>query len=413
MLDSPSPTTILLFSILSTTFAEPIAPLMSTGGPLIDLRRYADREHLLLASYAMHSSDSAGRVHAEPMHAYRGPYGRDRDRILHSSAFRRLSGKMQVFTGEMGTYHRTRLTHTFEVASVARTLARVLRLNEDLTEALALMHDIGHPPYGHCGEDVLTQCMDSVGGFSHNQFALTIVEELEQRYHTFAGLNLSTETLGGQDTRAHKAEASVGRAPLLEVQIVDAADSIAYDAHDIDDALQMGLLSIESLSELAIIRRTLARVRQKSGELPVGPTRQLLVHELIDLQVSDLLQVSVELLQTAQGMTADQVRDAGIRVRHSDVLAEERCELEHFLFNAVYRHPRLLPVRESAGNRVRVLFDVLTLNPSRLPLRFRRRAETMPLTRVVGEYIAGMTDHFCDQQFARLEHSSAGPLGDW
>ncbi|EMI40896.1 deoxyguanosinetriphosphate triphosphohydrolase-like protein [Rhodopirellula sp. SWK7] len=386
---------------------------MSTGGPLIDLRRYADREHLLLASYAMHSSDSAGRVKHEPPHAYRGPYGRDRDRILHSSAFRRLSGKMQVFTGEMGTYHRTRLTHTFEVASVARTLARVLRLNEDLTEALALMHDIGHPPYGHCGEDVLSECMHSVGGFSHNQFALTIVEELEQRYHEFAGLNLSAETLAGQDTRAHKSEAAVGRAPLLEVQIVDAADSIAYDAHDIDDALQMGLLSIDSLSELAIIRRAMRRVREKAGELPIGPMRQLLVHELIDLQVSDLLHVSVDLLQTAQGMSAEEVCDAGIRVHHSDTLATERSELERFLFNAVYRHPRLIPVRESAANRVRVLFDVLSHTPSRLPMRFRRRAESRPLARVIGEYIAGMTDQFCDQQYASLEHSTAGPLADW
>ncbi len=199
-------------------------------GPMIDLRRYADREHLLLASYAMHSRDTRGRVHSEPPHAYRGPFARDRDRILHSSAFRRLSGKMQVFTGEMGIYHRTRLTHTFEVASIARTLARTLRLNEDLTEALALMHDIGHPPYGHCGEDVLSECMSGVGGFSHNGFALVIVQQLEQRYPQFNGLNLSYETLAGQDVRAHKAEASVGRSPMLEVQLVDAADSIAYDA---------------------------------------------------------------------------------------------------------------------------------------------------------------------------------------
>src|SRR6056297_2013903 len=225
--------------------------------PLIDLRRFADREHLLLASYAMHSRDSQGRLYDEPVHPYRGPFARDRDRILHSSAFRRLSGKMQVFTGEMGTYHRTRLTHTFEVASVARTLARVLRLNEDLTEALALMHDIGHPPFGHCGEDVLSECMATVGGFSHNQFALTIVQELEQRYHQFVGLNLSAETLAGQDTRAHKAEAAVGWSPLLEVQIVDAADSIAYDAHDVDDALQMGLLSMQELLELSIARRAM------------------------------------------------------------------------------------------------------------------------------------------------------------
>ena len=146
---------------------------------MLDTRRYDDREHLLLASFAMRSRDSRGRRYEEPDHGYRGPFARDRDRVLHSSAFRRLSGKMQVFTGEMGIYHRTRLTHTFEVASVARTMARVLKLNEDLTEALALVHDIGHPPFGHCGEDALSECMQCVGGFSHNGFALVIVEQLE------------------------------------------------------------------------------------------------------------------------------------------------------------------------------------------------------------------------------------------
>lgn len=380
---------------------------------MIDLRRYADREHLLLASYAMHSSDTAGRRHAERPHDYRGPYGRDRDRILHCSAFRRLSGKMQVFTGEMGTYHRTRLTHTFEVASVARTLARVLRLNEDLTEALALMHDIGHPPYGHCGEDVLSECMASVGGFSHNQFALTIVEQLEQRYHQFAGLNLSVETLAGQDTRAHKAEAAVGRAPLLEVQIVDAADSIAYDAHDVDDALQMGLITIECLSQLAITRRAMERAREKAGPLSGGPMRQLLVHELIDLQVSDLLQESWPRIETQQGRSAADVCQAGVRVGHSETLARERDELELFLFEAVYRHPRLMPVREAAATRLRGLFERLMRTPNRLPMRFRHRAETLPLARVVGEYLAGMTDVFCDQQFAAADRSAAGPLADW
>ena len=188
---------------------------------MIHQSQFQDTEPLTLASYAMHSRDTAGRVYPEETHPYRGPFARDRDRILHSSAFRRLSGKMQVFTGEMGIYHRTRLTHTFEVSSIARTMARDLRLNEDLTEALALMHDIGHPPYGHCGEDVLSECMQDVGGFSHNQFALVIVQELEQRYSQFPGLNLSAEVLRGQDVRAHKAEAAVGRAPLLEVHVFD------------------------------------------------------------------------------------------------------------------------------------------------------------------------------------------------
>ena len=381
--------------------------------PIIDLRRYDDREHLLLASFATHSRDSLGRIHAEQGHSYRGPYARDRDRILHSSAFRRLSGKMQVFTGEMGIYHRTRLTHTFEVSSVARTISRVLRLNEDLTEALALMHDIGHPPYGHCGEDVLDECLSAIGGFSHNQFALVIVQQLEKRYQAFDGLNLCRETLGGQDIRANKKAASVGRSPGLEVQVVDAADSIAYDAHDVDDALQLGLLSVEQLADLSIIRRALDAINHASGSVPKQQVRQLLVHELIDLQVSDLINQSGQLLLPLQGRSSDDLSEAGLRLHHSPVIETERKELERFLFDAVYRHERLIPVREAAGNRLLVLFNKLVANPERLPMRFRQRADQFSPAIATGEYLAGMTDNFCDRQFQQITSLASGPLADW
>src|SRR5947209_2145753 len=184
----------------------------------IPLETVAHRESLLLASYAMATADSAGRKYPEPVHPYRGVFQRDRDRILHSAAFRRLSHKTQVFTGELGDYHRTRLTHTLEVASIARTIGRALRLNEDLIEALALAHDIGHPPFGHAGEDTLNECLAGQGGFSHNQFALTLAEELEARYAAFPGLNLTYEVLEGQATRADKnaAYSETGLAPLLE-----------------------------------------------------------------------------------------------------------------------------------------------------------------------------------------------------
>ena len=380
---------------------------------MIHQSQFQDTEPLTLASYAMHSRDTAGRAYPEETHPYRGPFARDRDRILHSSAFRRLSGKMQVFTGEMGIYHRTRLTHSFEVSSVARTMARVLRLNEDLTEALALMHDIGHPPYGHCGEDVLSECMEDVGGFSHNQFALVIVQELEQRYSQFPGLNLSAEVLRGQDVRAHKAEAAVGRAPLLEVQLVDAADSIAYDAHDTDDALQMGLLSIDELGELAVVRRSLDKLRSAHGQLPNAQLRQSLVHELIDLQVSDLLEVAKEQLADVDGQSPQQVCQSGLRLRHSPELASQRSELEAFLFEAVYRHPRLIPVRKAASARLRDLFQILLAQPGRLPLRFRKRAESFSIRQVIGEYLAGMTDSFCDAQWSNATKSRSGPLADW
>ncbi|QDV13593.1 Deoxyguanosinetriphosphate triphosphohydrolase [Rosistilla oblonga] len=372
----------------------------------------SDREDGLLASYAMHSNDSLGRKHPESTHAYRGPFQRDRDRILHCSAFRRLAGKMQVFTGDMGDYHRTRLTHTFEVASIARTIGRVLRLNEDLIEALALMHDIGHPPYGHCGEDVLHDCMRQAGGFSHNQFALTIVEDLEQRFNRFSGLNLSAEVLAGQTARANKHQPANVTAPLLEVQVVDAADSMAYDAHDIDDAVQLGLLTIEELARVPLVERALRSIEAKYRNLPPKQLRPALVHELVDLQVSNFLEFNIPRIHAAQGKTAAEVREEGLRVEEDESFRSERRELEKFLFDNIYRHSRLLEIRRSAGQRLEQLHSRLVDQPDRLPLRFRQRASSVGPIRAVGEYIAGMTDRFCDLQHEYL-FSGAGPLADW
>ena len=260
-------------------------------------RFWAEREKSLLASYAMHSIDSEGREHPETQHPYRGPFQRDRDRVLHSAAFRRLSGKMQVFTGDMGDYHRTRLTHTHEVASLARTIGRALRLNEDLIEAMALLHDIGHPPFGHCGEDVLDECLKHQGGFSHNQFAIDLVTRLEERYTAYPGLNLTREVLSGQNFRSDKQDAQT---QMLEIQVVDAADSIAYDAHDVDDAIKLGLLSWDQLSELALVQR--ARGIVPLDQTPEQHRRQLLVHTLLDLQMEDFLTYSQQILERADGL---------------------------------------------------------------------------------------------------------------
>ena len=250
----------------------------------------AEREAAILAPYAMHSAASAGRKYPEPPHPYRGPFQRDRDRILHSAAFRRLSQKTQVFTGEMGDYHRTRLTHTLEVASIARTLARALRLNEDLVEALALAHDIGHPPFGHSGEEVLDECLRDTGGFNHNAQALRIVELLETRYPEFPGLNLSREVLEGQGQRVDKQAAGrAGQSPLLEVQVVDAADSIAYDSHDADDALAIGLVDLGQLLTVPLWREAADRVRRRYANLDDRQLCRAIVHELINWQVDDLL----------------------------------------------------------------------------------------------------------------------------
>jgi dGTPase len=219
--------------------------------------------------------------------------------------------------------------------------------------------------------------------------------------------------LGGQDTRAHKAEAAVGVAPLLEVQVVDLADSIAYDAHDVDDALQMGVIDYDELKRLGLVRRALELVVAKYGILPPSRRRQALVHELVDLQVGDLLVSAAETLRGIEGRSAIEIRADGVRLQHSDVVASERAELEAYLFDAVYRHPRLMKVRQSASDRLRELFDGLVQNPDRLPLRFRTRANETGLQRAVSDYLAGMTDRFCDTQHQLFVQHSSGPLTDW
>ncbi len=361
------------------------------------LQTFEQREALLLAPYAMRSLDSAGRKYPEPEHPYRGPFQRDRDRILHCSAYRRLSGKMQVFTGEMGDYHRTRLTHTHEVASIARTIGRALQLNEDLVEALALFHDIGHPPFGHAGEDALNECLQDEGGFSHNEHALTIAEELDVRYHSFPGLNLTREVLDGQSVRADKRNSQLQ--PLLEVQVVDAADSITYDAHDTDDSVKLGLLSLEELAEITLVRNLLERVHQRSSERSPQLLRLSLVHELIDYQVSDVFRHCGEFLATAGFQSSQAARSAAFRIGPSDEVAAQKKELESFLYDRVYRHPQIIGVRQQAQARVRRMFEGYLRQPELLPKRFRQRSQHVGLPRSIGEYIAGMTDRYCNEQF--------------
>ncbi|MCA9143462.1 MAG: dNTP triphosphohydrolase [Planctomycetales bacterium] len=363
------------------------------------LQTYQEREAALLAPYAMRSIDSTGRKHPEPEHPYRGPFQRDRDRILHCSAYRRLSGKMQVFTGEMGDYPRTRLTHTQEVASIARTIARALQLNEDLVEALALFHDIGHPPFGHAGEDALDECLKDEGGFSHNQHALTIAEEIDVRYHGFPGLNLTREVLDGQGVRADKQNPDLH--PLLEVQLVDAADSVTYDAHDTDDAVKLGLLSLDELAEVPLIRETLQRVNERFEGLSPRVLRQTLVHELIDYQVSDVLRHCGRYLADAKLSSARQARRAQFFIGPSSEVAAQKTELERFLYDRVYRHPEIIRIREQAQSRLRRMFAGYLRQPELLTKRYLTRSESVGLPRSVGEYIAGMTDRFCNEQYER------------
>ena len=367
------------------------------------------REALILAPYAMFSKQSAGRKHTEALHPYRSPFQRDRDRILHSAAFRRLSGKMQVFTGDMGDFHRTRLTHTHEVATIARTLGRALQLNEDLIEALALLHDIGHPPYGHSGEDALRDCLQDQGGFSHNRFAITLAEELELRYTAYPGMNLTHEVLAGQDYRINHSEL----APLLEVQIVDLADSIAYNAHDIDDALALGLLDFRQLNSLELVGRAreLARIHQRtSSELA---ERQSLVHSLIDVQVADVLEVAQQKLTTVPDLDQLSIRQLEIQLGSSTIIESERQQLSQFLFENVYRHPQLMRVRSQAAQRVQRLFESLVAKPETLPRRFQNRAQQIGIERAVGDYLAGMTDRFCDLCYHKVVEFGVNEASDW
>lgn len=371
------------------------------------LQSNAERERLLLAPYAMHSCDSRGRLHEEMIeHPYRGPFQRDRDRILHSSAFRRLSGKMQVFTGDMGDYHRTRLTHTHEVASIARTIARALRLNEDLVEALALFHDIGHPPFGHAGEDALNECLKEHGGFSHNRYALTLANEIEQRYPGYSGLNLTREVLDSQAVRIDKlkgafpAEGELG--PLLEAQVVEAADSVTYDAHDADDSVKLNLVTLDELCTVPIVHEARATVRRHYANVRGSILRRAVVHELIDRQVRETLAAAEVWLRDYQDLTADEVRRLPNRIEPSGELADKKRELERFLYARVYRHERLLAMRSRATEQLRRLFVEFQQKPELLPPSYRHRAEVVGLPRAVGDYLAGMTDRFCNQRFFEI-----------
>lgn len=399
------------------------------------LQTAAAREAILLAPYAMHSADSRGRKHAEPEHPYRGPYQRDRDRIVHSAAYRRLSGKMQVFTGDMGDYHRTRLTHTYEVASIARTIGRALRLNEDLIEALALFHDIGHPPFGHAGEDALDELLANDGGFSHNRYALTLAEELEGRYAAFQGLNLTYEVLAGQATRADKKPRAARRAaesagdppssvsyvpppgepqPLLEVQVVDLADSITYDAHDCDDAVKLGLVTLDELLEVPLVADAAQRVHERHAGISGNFLRMAIVHELLDMQVSDVLRHSCRDLLAERFPTSDAARQSNYRIALSAPLAKQKRELERFLYQRVYRHPRLVAVRTEAQLRLRRLFHIYQQDPMRLPQKYQNRMAQVGVARTIVDYLAGMTDRFCDRQYRQLAGESEGrPDRDW
>lgn len=359
-------------------------------------------EALCLAPYAMHAANSAGRKYPEMAHPYRSPFQRDRDRVVHSSAYRRLAHKTQVFTDDKGDYHRTRLTHTYEVASIARTIGRVLRLNEDLIEAMALLHDIGHPPFGHAGEDVLNECASDIGGFNHNAHALRIVTQLEKRYPNFPGLNLSYEVLSGQRNRAVK-NAEAPTQPLLEVQVVDAADSIAYDSHDADDALELGLLEWGELLSVPLWQDAVRRVKSRHTALDSEQLRRAVIHQLIEIMASDLISTSRTRLADA-GIDSPQTATdhATPLIAVSQSLQQQMAELEAFLFDRVYRHPSVLAERVVACESLHEMYAHYCKAPERLPEVWRQRLDVEGTARTVCDYLAGMTDRHALEEYQNI-----------
>jgi dGTPase len=382
---------------------------------LIDRIRFQEREEVLLAPYAMRSSQTRGRAYPEAESPYRTCFQRDRDRIVHSTAFRRLEYKTQVFVNHEGDHYRTRLTHTLEVAQIARSIARGLALNEDLVEAVALVHDLGHPPFGHAGEEALDALMREHGGFDHNLQSLRVVECLERRYPGFEGLNLSWELResiakhGEPGGRKLPAEYEPEWGPLLEAQLVDVADSLAYSNHDIDDGLRSSFISVEELRLVPLWAEAEEAVKldwpRGSGPVEERILVARTVSQLIDLQVCDLQESTLERLSRREIRSLDGVRLAGSRlVDFSSGMKAKVLGMQDLLMKGLYRHYRTVKMAEKAKRFVEAIFREYLRDPRQLPPTFQRRAEADGFHRAISDYLAGMTDRFCQEEYCRLFH---------
>ena len=364
-----------------------------------------------LAPYAATSLASRGRRHPEAPPAARTEFQRDRDRIVHSTAFRRLEYKTQVFVNHEGDLFRTRLTHSLEVAQIARSVARNLRLNEDLVEAISLAHDLGHTPFGHAGQDALNACMRGHGGFEHNLQSLAVVDELEEHYGAFNGLNLCFETREGILKHCSRENALrlgalgerflKGQQPSLEAQLANIADEIAYNNHDVDDGLRSGLITIEQLAEVELWQRHYEEARAAFPTL----TGRRLVHETVRRIINTLI---VDLIDTTRGHLAehtpaslDDVRAAPPLVAHSASIAAQASALKRLLFKNLYRHYRVMRMTNKAQRVVTGLFDAFTDDPRLLPPAYQANdPDGQP--RLIAHYIAGMTDRFALKEYQRL-----------
>ncbi|HEX5344137.1 MAG TPA: deoxyguanosinetriphosphate triphosphohydrolase [Duganella sp.] len=366
-----------------------------------------------LAPYAAHSEGGKGRLYPETAHASRSQFQRDRDRIIHSSAFRRLEYKTQVFLNHEGDLFRTRLTHSLEVAQIGRSLARNLRLNEDLVEAISLAHDLGHTPFGHVGQDVLNECMKDYGGFEHNLQSLRVVDELEEHYGAYNGLNLMFETregilkhcsLNNAKLLGPVAQRFIDRTqPSLEAQLTNLADEIAYNSHDIDDGLRSGLITIEQLEQVDFFARLWRDVQQAfpglSGRRAIYETLRRLITALAD----DLIATSSERIAEAAPKHIDDVRAAPPLIRFSDGMRKDATELKRFLYANLYRHYKVGRMRVKASRIVRELFEAFMAEPALLPPDYQDKSgDVNKVARKIADYIAGMTDRYAIREHRRL-----------
>lgn len=364
-----------------------------------------------LASYAVDEHNSRGRCLPEDKPVARGEFQRDRDRIVHSTAFRRLEYKTQVFVNHEGDLFRTRLTHSIEVAQITRGIARELGLNEDLAEAIALAHDLGHTPFGHAGQEALNACMQPYGGFEHNLQSLRTVDVLEEHYGAFDGLNLMYETREGILKHCSPAKArelgALGerflqqQQPSLEAQLTNLADEIAYNNHDIDDGLRSGLIVLDQLDEVAIFHR----YRQVAEVTFPGIQGRRLIHEtirrMINAMAVDLIEQTRRSIREHQIETLDDVHRAPRLVAYSAALWAELRELKQFLHKELYRHYQVERMSDKAQRIIRALFDIFWHRPQLLPPQYQRKAEA-DKARAIADYIAGMTDRYAMKEYRRL-----------
>ena len=373
---------------------------------MIDRLQIEERERQTLAGYAALSAESRGRVYPQEEHPLRTAYQRDRDRIVHSSAFRRMEYKTQVFIPHLADHFRTRLTHTIEVAQIARTLARNLRVNEDLTEAIALVHDLGHTPFGHSGEDVLNELLADFGGFNHNRQSLRVVDLLEERYPDHPGLNLTYEVREG--IAKHETHGSVvgpefhpDERPTLEAALVDKADELAYSAHDVDDGLSSGLMTVGDLQSLSIWNDESGPFWSAGAGLEDGEGdlfRCRLARFLINRMATDLLDTTSARLRELRATDLASLRKAPHSVcGYSLAMEPQVAELKQALRTHLYRHPRLLLMADQAHRVIHRLFAKLTSDPKLMPLRFQTMLRDQPVQIVAADYIAGMTDRFAER----------------